>query len=65
MKFFSKGPFTTAFGKESPPRTAIWVGWQIVRDYVRKTGQINLKKLIEMKDSQQMLQISNYKPKKP
>ncbi len=65
MKFFSKGPFTSAFGKESPPRTAIWVGWQILRDYARNTGQINLKKLVEMKDAQQILQISKYKPKKP
>ena len=65
MKFFSNGPFTTAFGKESPPRTAIWVGWQIVRDYIRSSGQVNLKKLIEMKNSQQILQQSKYKPKKP
>jgi hypothetical protein len=65
MKFFSPGPFTTAFGKESPPRAAIWVGWQILRAYTRATGQINLKKLAEMKDAQQILQISKYKPKKP
>jgi hypothetical protein len=65
MKFYSKGPFTTAFGKESPPRTAIWVGWQILRAYTRNTGHINLKKLTEIKDAQQILQISKYKPKKP
>jgi hypothetical protein len=64
MKFINKGPFTTAFGKDSPARTAVWIGWQIVRDYIRNTGQINLKKLIEMKDAQQILQISKYKPKK-
>jgi hypothetical protein len=65
MKFISDGPFTTAFGKESPARTGTWIGWQIVREYIRNTGQINLKKLIETKDSQQILQISKYKPKKP
>jgi hypothetical protein len=65
MKFFNEAPFTNAFGKDSPPRTGTWIGWQIVRDYIRNTGQINLKKLIEMKDAQRILQISKYKPKKP
>ena len=65
LKFFNDAPFTNAFGKDSPPRTGSWVGWQILRDYMRNTGQVNLKKLVEIKDAQRILQISKYKPKKP
>jgi hypothetical protein len=65
MKFFNDSPFTNAFGKDSPPRTGTWVGWQIVRDYIRNSGQVNLKKLNSVKDAQEILRISKYKPKKP
>jgi len=65
MKFFNDAPFTNAFGKDSPPRTGTWIGWQILRDYMRNNGQVNLKKMIEIKDAQRILQISKYKPKKP
>jgi hypothetical protein len=64
LKFFSDGPSTSSFGKESPPRIAIWVGWQIVRAYMSESPGSDIKKLIAETDSQKILQISKYKPKK-
>ena len=63
-KYFMDGPFTTTFGKESPPRVAIWVGWQIVRAYMREQKEKDFIRLIREKDAQKILQISKYKPKK-
>jgi hypothetical protein len=64
MKFFSDGPFTTSFGKESPPRIAVWVGWQIVRSYIRENKGSDIRSLLKETDSQKILQLSKYKPRK-
>ncbi len=64
-KFFDPGPFTTAFAKTSPSRTGAWLGWRIMRKYMKTTDELNLKKLIDEKDAQKILTISKYKPKKP
>jgi hypothetical protein len=63
-KFFSDGPFTNAFGKESPPRIAIWEGWQITLAYMKEVPDADIKSLLAEKDSQKILQASKYKPKK-
>lgn len=64
LKFFSDGPFTSAFGKESPPRIAIWVGWQIVRGYMNENPAADIRSLLRESDAQKILQKSKYKPKK-
>lgn len=64
LKFFADGPFTSAFGKESPPRIAIWVGWQIVRAYMKETQGADITSLLKETDAQKILQKSKYKPKK-
>lgn len=64
LKFFSDGPFTSSFGKESPPRIAIWVGWQIVRSYMNETPAADIRSLLRESDAQKILQKSKYKPKK-
>lgn len=63
-KFFDEGPFTTAFSKESPPRTGSWIGWRIISEYMKQYEKINLSKLLENNNSQQILTLSKYKPKK-
>ncbi len=64
LKFFADGPFTTTFGNQSPPRIALWTGWQIVRAYVRENPEMKIQDIIKEKDSQKILQESKYKPKK-
>jgi hypothetical protein len=63
-KFFGDGPFTSAFGKESPPRIAVWVGWQIIRSFMTEMQGLEIQKLMEEQDSQKILFASKYKPKK-
>ena len=63
-KLFIDGPFTAVFSKQSPPKTGIWIGWQIVRSYMNKNPKISLKELFANQDAQDILTRSKYKPKK-
>lgn len=64
-KFFNEAPFTTSFSKNSPPRTGSWIGWRIVSAYMKKTKATNLNELIRNNNSQEILTLSGYKPKRP
>ena len=61
-KFTGEGPFTTGFAKESPARTAIWTGWQIVRKYMNDHPEVSLEQLMKENDPQKILTLSKYKP---
>ncbi len=63
MKYLNEGPFTSGFAKESPARVGKWLGWQIVRAYM-KENQIKLSELFALKDAQAILRDSKYKPTK-
>lgn len=61
-KLIQDGPFTTGFSNDSPARLGIWLGWQIVSDYLVKHPETSLEQLFSMTDSQQILKDSGYKP---
>ena len=63
-KFVGEAPFTAAFSKLSPPRVAVWIGWQIIRKYMDNFPHISLKELMKDNDAQKILMKSKYKPKK-
>jgi len=63
-KLCTDGPFTSVFSKESPARTGIWIGWQIVRAYMENNKKITLQQLFENQDAQGVLTKAKYKPKK-
>ena len=48
---------------EAPGRTANYIGWQIVRAYMERYPSTTLKNLIDLKDSQMLMEKSKYKPK--
>ncbi len=56
------GPFTAAISKECPPRIAMWIGWQIVRAYMKNNEQVSLSQLMAEKDAQKILSKSKYRP---
>ncbi|MDD3875187.1 MAG: hypothetical protein PHT69_01050 [Bacteroidales bacterium] len=63
-RFMQKGPTTPSFAEESPARTASWIGWQIVRSYMKRHNNLSVKELFEISDAQKFLNDSGYKPKK-
>ncbi|MFV0483706.1 MAG: hypothetical protein ACK5MG_06400 [Bacteroidales bacterium] len=56
------GPFTSSFGKESPGRVGAWIGWQIIRSYMKNNPQVTLQQLMENIDLQQIFLASGYAP---
>lgn len=61
-KFIGEGPFTKDFGRTSPARAVIWIGWHIVADYMRNHKSITLDALMHENDYQKILRFSKYKP---
>ena len=64
IKFTHEGPFTAAFGKDSPGRTGNWLGWQIVRAYMNHHPEVTLQQLMDETDTQKIFTQSKYKPNK-
>lgn len=58
--FIDEAPKTNAF-RNSAPRTTQYIGRQIIRKYMKKTGK-SLHELFENSDSQSILAASGYKP---
>ena len=62
--FTSDGPFTAEFSKDSPPLLGNWIGWQIVKQYIKRNPETGIEQLLREKDSQKILAGSKYKPEK-
>jgi len=61
-RFIDDGPFTASFTNESPGRTGVWLGWQIVRSYMKQHPEVKLADLMNNHDSQGILNQSGYQP---
>ena len=60
-RFIGDAPFTSAFSRGSAPRTASWIGWQIVREYMRRHPDLSLQDLIQNHDSAAILAASRFR----
>jgi hypothetical protein len=63
-RFIQDGPFTAGLPEGSPAMLGRYIGWQIVRSYMKKHSGTELNQLFDIADSQQILSKSGYKPKK-
>jgi gliding motility-associated lipoprotein GldB len=64
-RFVDNAPFSKFYMAEdnrSPGKIGVWIGWQIVKSYM-KHNDVSLQKLITV-DAQSLLNKSKYKPKK-
>jgi gliding motility-associated lipoprotein GldB len=61
-RFIDDAPYTAAFTEESPGRTASWLGWQIVRAYMKSHPEKKLPDLMNNQDFQEILNQSGYQP---
>ena len=60
--FLKEAPFTSSFSNESPPRIGQWLGWQIVRKYMKNHPDVSLSALIRNNDYQKIFNESGFKP---
>jgi len=63
-KMMTDAPFTSGFAAASPGRLGAFMGWQIVRAYMKETDGITLKQLMEDTDAKNILKVSQFKPGK-
>lgn len=61
-RYIDDGPFTSTFSKQSPGRSGRWLGYQIIRSYMKQHPTVTLKQLMEMQDYQKILNESKYRP---
>jgi len=62
IRYINNSPTTSGFPLESPGRTGVWIGWQIVREYMKKFPETTLSNLMQNIDYQQILNDSKYFP---
>lgn len=62
-RYIDDGPYTNSFTAESPGRTGVWIGWQIVRSYMKKNPKTSLAQLMDNPNLQEILNKSGYQPK--
>jgi hypothetical protein len=60
--FINEGPFTSVFPRESPARAAVWLGWRIVENYMRRNPHITLEQLMLEHDYHLILNNARYRP---
>lgn len=61
-KFIEEAPFTKPFGNPSPGRMGQFIGWKIVKEYMKNNSEISLEQLMNTKNSQLILNRSAFKP---
>ena len=54
-------PHTNAFGNDSAPRTVSYIGWKIVKQYMKTSGS-SVEELLSETDSQKILTVSGWRP---
>lgn len=63
-KYCNEAPFSAGMPKDSPGRTGIWIGWQIVKTYMKRNKNVTLEQLMNNFNHKQILELSRYKPKR-
>lgn len=60
----TEGPFSKGNNvpQDSPPKIAVWAGWQIVREYMDNKPEVTLAELLNEIDYDKILSESGYKP---
>ena len=62
-KYMKPAPYTRGMPAESPGQVPIWVGWNIVRQFMANRSDVSVKELLGIQDAQYILNQSKYRPK--
>ncbi len=63
-KYLNPSPHSPGMPAEAPGRTATYIGRQIIKSYMNRNPETSLIELIAFKESQKLLELSRYKPKR-
>ncbi len=62
QKLIGPSPDSPGMPKEAPGNIGSWMGWQIVKLYMKKHPETTLKQLLAIDNAQEILEQSGYKP---
>ena len=62
-KYMNPSPYTRGMPTESPGQVPMWVGWNIVSQFMDNRSDVSLNELMEIHDAQYILSQSKYRPK--
>ncbi|WP_433835502.1 gliding motility lipoprotein GldB [Flavobacterium anhuiense] len=65
-RFIAPAPFSKFFleiDNDSPGRVGAWIGWQMVRSYMKNNNDVSLSELFKI-EAKEIFEKSKYKPKK-
>lgn len=62
QRYLGERPFTIEVGEKCPGRIAQYVGWQIVKSYMKGHPDKTLPELMDMLDADELFKESKYKP---
>lgn len=60
-RFLNDGPFTNGFPRESPGHMGEWIGYRMVRSYMKENPEVTFADLFRIEDAREILK--DYKPK--
>jgi hypothetical protein len=61
-KLTEDAPTTYYFPDASPGKAAVWIGWQMVREYARRNPELSVGEVLSERDYQKILRGSRYDP---
>jgi hypothetical protein len=61
-KLISPAPNSPGMPEEAPGATANYMGWQIIKAYMKRYPKTTIQELLEMNDAQEILDKSRFKP---
>jgi hypothetical protein len=61
-RLFTEGPFTTTFSNDSPSRTGIWMGWQIIKSYMKHNPEVTIQQLMNDRNYMEIFNSAKYNP---
>lgn len=62
-KYISDRPFVAEIGQRCPGNIGRWLGWEIVKSYMKRHPEISLSTLMENNSAQELFMQSGYRPK--
>jgi uncharacterized protein YjaZ len=62
VRYINDGPTTNGFPEGSPARTGAWLGWNIVKRYMKLHPEVTLPDLMKNDHYQDILNASGYAP---
>lgn len=61
-KYLEERPKTLEVGDKAPGRIGVWVGWDLVKTFMAKKEDLNLRQLMEIQDARAIFNEAKYNP---